>query len=115
MLPKAGTKLHRVRTDQDVADLVAGALALELGRTHQAVKTAMRWTGASERTVKNWLAGTHVPSGLHLLDLARHSETVFKHLLIATGRSELAIILDVVGIRSKLIATLAACEEILVP
>lgn len=55
MLPKAGTKLHRVRTDQDVADLVAGALAFELGRTHQAVKTAKTRAPCGDLTVS--LAG----------------------------------------------------------
>jgi hypothetical protein len=35
---------------------IAAALVQELGTTHhQAAKTAMRWTGAHERTVKNWL------------------------------------------------------------
>ena len=37
---------------------VAQALQHQLGGTHQAVKTVMRWTGAGERTVKNWFAGS---------------------------------------------------------
>jgi hypothetical protein len=36
----------------------------------------MRWTGANERTVKNWIAGTHGPSGEHLIVLAHHSNAV---------------------------------------
>ena len=48
---------------------IAGALENELGDTHRAIKTAMRWTGASERTIKNWYAGTHGPSGEHLVSL----------------------------------------------
>jgi hypothetical protein len=44
------------------AAAVAHALTRQLGGTHQAVKTVMRWTGASERIVKNWFAGSCGPS-----------------------------------------------------
>ena len=37
------------------AEAIATALRRQLGDTHQAVKTVMRWTGAGERTAKNWL------------------------------------------------------------
>jgi len=105
--------LHCPNTDRDLAALVAKSLSTELGRTHQAVKTAMRWTGASERTVKHWLAGTHAPSGLHLLDLIRHSDALLKQMLVSSGRAELAVALDVTTIRTKLTLALAACEEAL--
>ncbi len=36
---------------------ITEALRAELGDTHRAVKTVTRWTGANERTVKNWLTG----------------------------------------------------------
>ena len=48
---------------------IASALKRELGPTHQAVKIIMKWTGAGERTVKNWLAGDNGPSGQHLVEL----------------------------------------------
>lgn len=35
---------------------IAAALRRELGGSHQAIKASMNWTGASERTAKNWLA-----------------------------------------------------------
>lgn len=113
MLPKEGTKLHRPNSGQELAHLVAGALSLELGKTHQAVKTAMRWTGASERTVKHWLAGTHAPSGLHMVALCRHSDDLQKQLLICAGRGELAVALEFTALREKLVLALAACEQIL--
>lgn len=53
---------------------MAMALHEELGSTSRAIKMAMRWTGASERTVKYWLAGERGPSGDHLIALARHTE-----------------------------------------
>ena len=50
------------------------------------IKMAMRWTGASERTVKYWLAGERGPSGDHLIALARHSDAVLFVLLALAGR-----------------------------
>jgi len=46
----------------------------------------MRWTGASESAVKNWLAGSHGPSGEHLVSLMRHSNTVLATVLVMAGR-----------------------------
>src|SRR3546814_6665800 len=43
------------------AVMIAQALRGELGSSHRATKTLMRWTGASERTAKLWLAGHHGP------------------------------------------------------
>lgn len=53
---------------------IARALHLELGETHQATKTLMRWTNADERTVKNWMAGSNGPRGEHLVALVKHSD-----------------------------------------
>lgn len=53
---------------------IARALHLELGETHQAAKTLMRWTNADERTVKNWMAGSNGPRGEHLVALVKHSD-----------------------------------------
>jgi hypothetical protein len=46
----------------------------------------MRWTGASERTVKYWFAGERGPSGDHLIALARHSDAVLYVVLALAGR-----------------------------
>jgi hypothetical protein len=46
----------------------------------------MRWTGANERTAKNWLAGINGPSGEHLLRLVRNSDRVFECVLMLSGR-----------------------------
>src|SRR5215470_9456536 len=37
----------------------------------QAVKTVMRWTGASEGTVRNWFLGSSGPNGQHLIALTQ--------------------------------------------
>jgi hypothetical protein len=72
---------------QGYALVVAAALHDQLGDTHRAIKTIERWTGASERTVKNWLAGSSGPSGEHLVALARNSDEVFEAFLILSGRN----------------------------
>jgi hypothetical protein len=68
------------------ASSIAGILRVELGNSHQAVKTLMRWTGANERTAKNWLSGTNGPSGEHLLAIMRNSELVFESVLALIDR-----------------------------
>lgn len=47
------------------------ALQKELGQSHRAIKTVMGWTGASERSVKNWIfwgkwSVRGLPGGSHL-------------------------------------------------
>jgi hypothetical protein len=66
---------------------IAAALRAELGSTRHVIKTAMRWTGASERTVKLWLAGRTGPNGQHLVGLARYSDHVFETILVLSQRN----------------------------
>ncbi len=56
VLPNKG----KVFPAKEYAAAIASALRRDLGDTHRAVKTVARWTGASERTVKNWFAGLTV-------------------------------------------------------
>src|SRR5262249_39373011 len=60
----------------------------ELGDTHRAVKTVMRWTGASERAVKNWLAGDAGPQGHYLIKILRYSNAALETILAASRRIE---------------------------
>jgi len=80
MLPKKGRMLHPwdglARSGKDYAKLIADALRQEHGNTHRTVKTIMRWTGASERSVKNWLSGEFGPSGYFLMRLCVKSPAV---------------------------------------
>lgn len=85
MFPKTGKKFpapHRA----EYASLIAEILRTELGGSHQAHKTLMRWTGANQRSAKNWLSGSHGPSGEHLLHLMRHSDRVFECVLRLSNR-----------------------------
>ena len=64
------------------------------------------WTGANEKTVKNWFSGTYGPSGAHLIALARHSDEVLATFLAMAGREDLMVAI-------KLAAAEQAVEELL--
>jgi len=65
----------------------------------------MAWTGAGERTVKNWLAEVSGPSGEHLLTLVRHSDLVLQAVLILAGRHHAAYVQNLVEVRNRLAET----------
>lgn len=91
-----------------VAEEIAMALCRELGQSGAAIKTAARWTGASERTAKNWFAGRYGPSGEHLVALVRHSDEVLVTLLTLAGRGDLAVLGTLAGLRARV------CEMLVV-
>ncbi|MEP4035881.1 hypothetical protein [Pseudophaeobacter sp.] len=97
----------------DYRQEIAAALRRELGGSHQAIKSSMNWTGASERTAKNWLAGAHGPAGEHLIELMRHSDEVVETVLALSGRSEICIALELACLRGVLIRMLSTAEEII--
>ena len=98
MFPKKGKKLHRGSDSRDrereFRQEIAVALKNELGSTHQGIKTVMRWTGASERTVKHWFAGTHAPSGY---------DSVLRFFLRAAERRSLQVGMNWTSIRAALL------------
>ena len=86
VVPKMGTTVHLDADQAAYRKAIADTLRRELGHTHQAIKTVMRWTGASERTAKYWLSGDRGPSGEHLIRLAQHSDAVLITTLTMAGR-----------------------------
>ena len=114
MFPKKGKILpdldNTTSPQQRYASAIATALVEELGKTHRAIKTVMFWTGASERTVKNWFAGISGPSGEHLIEIVRHSDAVFAVVLLLAGRDQAIAAKKLVDARD----TLAAMLEIIV-
>jgi hypothetical protein len=117
VLPKKGKVLHQAGQDDDsvinYVSAMAGALREELGTTHQGIKLAMRWTGASERTVKYWFAGTSGPNGEHLIALARHSDLVLEMFLRKAGRHRYAGALHLVDARETLRKVLQTVQSII--
>jgi len=91
MLQKRGRILPghatAARSPADFANAIARALQSELGDTHRAVKTVMRWTGASERAAKNWLEGSAGPRGHYLIRLIAESDLVFELIINAAHRT----------------------------
>ena len=86
VVPKMGTTVHLDADQAAYRKAIADTLRRELGHTHQAIKTVMRWTGASERTAKYWLSGERGPSGEHLIRLAQHSDAVLITILTMAER-----------------------------
>ena len=61
---------------------IAVALKSELKDRNSRAKLVAGWTGASERTVKNWISGRYVPCGLTPREvLAQHSDRVLNAIL----------------------------------
>ena len=77
--------------DNYFAEQIAAALHRSLGSTRSGVKTASAWTGANEKTVKNWFSGRYGPSGVHMAALARHSDDVLEVFLVMSGREHLLV------------------------
>lgn len=115
MLPKTGRKLHPTSPDGlaggAFATSIAKALRSELGSTHQSIKTAMRWTGASERTTKHWFSGTHGPNGEHLVSLARHSDEVLLVFLAMADRKPYSVAARFTELRHHLLAIVDYIDE----
>ena len=90
--PEKGTKVPLSSIDNagehDLAGAIAAALRTELTGRRAVAKIIGRWTGASDRAIKKWLAGRAVPNGLHLVALMRHSEAVTRVVLSAAGRAD---------------------------
>ena len=77
------------RTNGCFVEEIASALKRSLGDSRAGVKTVAAWTGANEKTVKNWFSGVYGPRGAHLIALARHSDEVLATFLAMAGRENL--------------------------
>ena len=93
--------------ESDFAAAIAAALNRSLGPTRVGAKTVSAWTGANEKTVKNWFSGRYGPSGQHLVDLVRHSDEVLGTFLAMAGREDLMV-------ATKLVAAEQAITELLI-
>ena len=91
----------------DFVAAIRSALKRSLGNSRAGIKTVATWTGANDKTVKNWFQGKYGPSGKHLVDLIRHSDDVLEILLQMAGREDLMVAM-------KLAAAEQAITELLV-
>ena len=81
---------------------IAAALQRASAESGLQIKTVAGWTGANERTVKNWFSGQYGPSGEHLLVLARHSHEVLKTMLGIMERQDLLVALEFGDIEQRI-------------
>src|SRR5258708_22724387 len=87
--------------DHAFALKIASALRSELKDRNSRAKLLAGWTGANERTVKNWISGRYAPSGRHLVLLARHSDQVLNAIFSVADRQDLLFGQKVEDLRRK--------------
>ena len=72
MLHKKGSSFqrdcHGCVSASEYRQAISAALTQEIGVAGSAAKVAIGWTGASERTAKNWMSGSYGPTTEHLIE-----------------------------------------------
>jgi hypothetical protein len=115
-LHDSGKELHPVprrrRRGHGYSVAVSEALKIQVNGSSHATKKLMRWTGASERTVKGWLSGTNGPCGEHLVELMEKSDQVWDSLRRLTKRPSIEV-RHVVALKVSLEVALASIDAIL--
>lgn len=118
-LPNLGKELptnsKRRRISTGYAQVTAEALKFDLGGSNRTIKTVMKWTGASERTVKGWLSGSNGPRGEHFIALLSNSDALFDRVLGLTGRGAVIPVCDLGELRDYLAQAIGAIDALLVP
>jgi hypothetical protein len=98
--------------DYDFTTVIAETLRESLGGTRAPVKTVMAYTGAGERTVKNWFEGKNGPNGENLVELIRHSDAVLIAFLQMAGREDILAGKMLVDARDKLVEMLEIIDQL---
>jgi hypothetical protein len=114
MFPKKGKEFPQETkgmSSRELATVIGNTLRDELGSKHMAAIIVARWTGANEKTAKNWLAGTRCPSGPHLISLARESEAVMATLLVLAKRELNVSALSLISLKAGLMYAVNAIDE----
>jgi hypothetical protein len=91
---------------------IASALERTLQDRNTRIKTVAGWTGANERTVKNWLSGRYGPCGAHLVVLVQHSDEVLNAVLSMAGRRELLVAQNVAELERHIVELLLKLREL---
>lgn len=98
--------------DLTFAMVISLALRRAVDDTHLNIKTVVKWTGANDRTVKNWFSGRYGPSGDHLMVLANHCDEVMEAIIRMTGRKSLLVAVRLDDVERRLSAALALIREV---
>jgi hypothetical protein len=97
--------------DHTFAMKIAAALTSELKDRNFRAKLVAGWTGANERTVKNWISGRYAPCGRQLVILAQHSDEVLNAILWMAGRQDRFLGGNVEDLRRKVLELAAIIRE----
>ena len=97
--------------DHAFAMKIASALKAELKDRNSRAKLVAGWTGANERTVKNWILGRYAPCGRHLVLLARHSDQVLNAVLSMADRQDLLLARQAEDLRRRVFELAALMGE----
>ena len=98
--------------DHAFAIKIALALKSELKDRNSRAKLVAGWTGANERTVKNWISARYAPCGRHLVVLAQHSDQVLNAILSMAGRTDFLLAREVEGLRRKVLELAAVVADL---
>lgn len=115
MLPETGRKLPNQFVPLDgskLVELMGIALRSELGESRRATKTVMSWTGVCDRAARHWINGSGGVSGVHLLQLARQSDEVWRMVLGLSSRDEAAVGFDIHAAEVALSRALGSIEAL---
>jgi hypothetical protein len=91
---------------------IATALKRTLRDRNTRIKTVAGWTGANERTVKNWLSGQYGPRGAHLIVLIQHSDDVLNAVLSMARRHDLVVAQKLVDLEQRMLELVSTVKEL---
>ena len=100
--PKSPVKIEAGSNSTFVTE-ISDALHSAFGGSGKSIKTVMRYTGAGERTVKNWFEAKNGPSGENLIKLVHHSDEILEKLLLLAGRDDILAGKLLVDAKDKLV------------
>jgi hypothetical protein len=91
---------------------IAETLRETFGMSGRSIKTVMAYTGAGERTVKNWFGGKNGPNGENLVELVRHSDEVLEAVLWMADREDILAGKLLVDARDRLVEMLEIIDHL---
>ena len=91
---------------------IASALERTLRDRNTRIKTVAGWTGANERTVKNWLSGQYGPCGAHLVVLIQHSDDVLNAVLSMARRHDLVVALKLDDLEQRILELMSTLKAL---
>ena len=117
--PKTGKSFHggsdgRMPPEhgETFAEMVSTVLRRSVEGRPSALKLVARWTGASERTVKNWFSGSCAPKGDHFRELVRHCPEMLEAFLISIDRQDHIVLTKLEQVEAALMDALATITRL---